>query len=177
MSAETYSKAYIARCHRTLMEWGAPLDGWLVFNTYDCLEEADELFTCELCGCTQVRIVHEMKHTHFYEPISVGCICAGIMEGDILAAKERERLVRNRSKRRKNFLKRLWDQKPYGVSFLRYRGKVLKIYESCAKPGHFRVSLGNDCTSQHKGKPITNFLTAVHAAFNLIDPAEGAWHA
>jgi len=122
MSGETYSKAYIARCHRTLKEWGAPLDGWVVSNTYDCLEEANELFTCELCGSTQVRIVHEMKHTHFYEPISVGCICAGIMEGDIIAAKERERLVRSRSKRRKNYLKHIWDHTPYGVTLLRYRG-------------------------------------------------------
>lgn len=177
MSGEIYSKAYIARCHRTLKEWGAPLDGWVVNNTYDCLEEADELFTCELCGCTRVRIVHEMKHACFYEPISVGCICAGIMEGDILAAKERDRLMKNRAKRRKNFLKRLWDKTPDGAYVLRYRGELLKISESHVHPGHFTVSLGNNRTSQHKGKPITNFLTAVHAAFNLIDPAEEAWHA
>jgi len=177
MSGEIYSKAYIARCHRTLKEWGAPLDGWVVNNTYDCLEEADELFTCELCGCTRVRIVHEMKHAYFYEPISVGCICAGIMEDDILAAKERDRLMKNRAKRRKNFLKRLWDKTLDGAYVLRYRGELLKISESHVHPGHFTVSLGNDCTSQHKGKPITNFLSAVHAAFNLIDPAEEAWHA
>jgi hypothetical protein len=177
MSGEIYSKAYIARCHRTLKEWGAPLDGWFVFNTYDCLEEANELFTCELCGCTQVRFVHEMEHQQYFERISVGCICAGIMEGDILAAKERERLVRNRAKRRKNYLKRLWDHTPYGVSFLRYRGEVLKIYESHVHPGQFTASLGNTTTSHHKGKPITNFLMAVYAAFDLIDPIEEIWNA
>ncbi len=175
MSAETYSKAYIARCHRTLKEWGAPLDGWVVNNTYDCLEEADELFTCELCGCTRVRIVHEMKHACFYEPISVGCICAGIMEGDILAAKERERLVRNRSKRRKNFLKKTWKETRYGAFFLWYRGKRLRIFR--LSNGRFEVCYNNTSTECHKGKPITNFLMAVHAAFDLIDPAEEAWHA
>jgi hypothetical protein len=177
MSAEMYSKAYIARCHRTLKEWGAPLDGWLVFNTYDCLEEADELFTCELCGCTQVRIVHEMKHTHFYEPISVGCICAGIMEGDILAAKERDRLMKNRAKRRKNFLKQTWEEPRYGVFLLLYRGELLKIFRSRTDPNRFEVCCGYTSIECHKGKPITDFLSAVHAAFNLIDPAEEAWHA
>jgi hypothetical protein len=118
-----------------------------------------------------------MEHLQYFERISVGCICAGIMEGDILAAKERERLVRNRSKRRKNYLKRLWDHTPYGVSFLRYRGENLKIYESHIHPGQFTASLGNTTTSHHKGKPITNFLTAVHAAFDLIDPIEEIWNA
>ncbi len=175
MSAEAYSKAYIARCHKTLKEWGAPLDGWFVFNVYDCLEEANELFTCELCGCTQVRIVHVMHNHHYFERISVGCICAGIMEGDILAAKERERLVKNRAKRRKNFLKKTWEETRYGVSLLWYRGKRLRIFR--LGNGRFKVCYNNTSTECHKGKPITDFLTAVHAAFDLIDPVVEIWHA
>ena len=124
-----------------------------------------------------MRIVHEMKHAHFYEPISVGCICAGIMEGDILAAKERDRLMRNRSKRRKNFLKRLWDHTSYGVSFLRYRGEMIRIITSRIDPNWFEVCCCNKSTRCHKGKPITNFLMAVHAAFDLIDPIEEIWNA
>lgn len=177
MSGETYSKAYIARCHKTLKEWGAPLDDWVVFNTYDRLEEADELFTCELCGCTQVRFVHEMEHLQYFERISVGCICAGIMEGDILAAKERERLVKNRSKRRKNFLKKTWDETRYGVFLLLHRGELLKIFRSKIDPNRFEVCCGYTSTECHKGKPITNFLSAIHAAFNLIDPIEEIWNA
>jgi hypothetical protein len=32
-----------------------------------------------------------MQHKGYPEVIEVGCICAGVMEGDILAAKDRER--------------------------------------------------------------------------------------
>lgn len=41
-----------------------------------------DLFTCELCDCSQVRFVHVMRHDEYFETVSVGCICAGIMEGD-----------------------------------------------------------------------------------------------
>lgn len=177
MSTKPYGEAYIARCHRTLTEWGAPLDDWFVTNTYDCLEEANELFTCELCGCTQVRIVHVMEHLHYFERISVGCICAGIMEGDILAAKERERMVKNRAKRRKNYLKRIWEQTPYGVSLMRYRGEMLQICKSKIHPNQFVVCCSKKSTRCHKGKPITDFCSAIHAAFDLIDPVEEIWNA
>ena len=42
-----------------------------------------------------LRARHDARTTS--RGVSVGCICAGVMEGDILAAKERERLMRNRS--------------------------------------------------------------------------------
>ena len=45
-----------------------------------------------------------MVHEDYFDVVIVGCICAGIMEGDILRAKERDRLMKNRSKRRKNFI-------------------------------------------------------------------------
>ena len=52
-------KAYYARCIRQLKEWGAPLDGWRCTKVIDVKEDGyeigcfDDLFECELCGCTK----------------------------------------------------------------------------------------------------------------------------
>jgi hypothetical protein len=97
--------AYIARCHKVLREWGAPLSDWYCIHVYDMADDDGEIYdlaTCELCGCSKVRYVHVMRHDLYFEDIEVGCICAGIMEGDILAAKDRERLMKNRAKRKQN---------------------------------------------------------------------------
>ncbi len=86
MSMYEIDSAYVRRCQKRLQEWGAPLSGWYCDYIYDVADEEEdsdhiELFTCELCDCTQVRFVHVMRHDEYFETVSVGCICAGIMEG------------------------------------------------------------------------------------------------
>ena len=74
--------AYIARCHKVLREWGAPLSDWHCVYVYDMADDDGgvyDLATCELCGCSKVRYVHVMRHDQYFEDIEVGCICAGIM--------------------------------------------------------------------------------------------------
>ena len=102
MSMYEIDSAYVRRCQKRLQEWGAPLSGWYCDYIYDVADEEEDpdyidLFTCELCDCSQVRFVHVMRHDEYFETVSVGCICAGIMEGDILAAREREWLMKNRA--------------------------------------------------------------------------------
>ena len=92
------SKAYLAKCLRRLKEWGAPLEDWRCVDLIDMCEGDDEdtsptFAKCDLCDCHKVRFVHVMDHPLYLEEVRVGCICAGIMEGDVLAAKERERLM------------------------------------------------------------------------------------
>ena len=116
MSMYEIDSAYVRRCQKRLQEWGAPLSGWYCDYIYDVAdEEADpdhiDLFTCELCDCSQVRFVHVMRHDEYFETVSVGCICAGIMEGDILAARERERLMKNRANRKRQLSADLSGQK------------------------------------------------------------------
>ncbi|XCB30426.1 hypothetical protein RQN30_03205 [Arcanobacterium hippocoleae] len=97
--------AYLARCHATLKTWKAPLEGWQCINLIDYSEPNSGLTTCELCGCSKVRFIHVMTHHDYFDPVEVGCVCAGVMEGDQLAARERECKARNRAKRRATFLK------------------------------------------------------------------------
>lgn len=79
---------YIAKCRKTLKSWDAPLKNW---NCVKLIDEEEPVFICELCGCKKVRFVHVMEHKDYFERVSVGCICAGIMEGNLMAAQERER--------------------------------------------------------------------------------------
>lgn len=123
-----YSSAYMQKCLKALEAIGAPTENWW------CLEVLDEEYadnTCELCGCESVRFVHVMRNAQWFEDIKVGCICAGVMEGNVLAAVERERLARNSSKRRKNYFSKKWKRMQTNGKryfYLRYKSEDLYIY-------------------------------------------------
>ena len=57
-----------------------------------------------------------------YRPLGVGCVCAGRMEGDPQAARERERTFRKRETRRRTFMNRIWRRSRDGNEYLRVRG-------------------------------------------------------
>ena len=164
-------KAYYARCIRQLKEWGAPVTGWRCVDIIDVREDDYDapLSECELCGCAHVRYEHVMDNDLYFEPVTVGCICAGIMEGDILAAEEREHQMRNRSKRKRNFLKHEWRHEWRGLWHRTYRGREVQIRES---GGRYSVHAGNKATNRYKGKPIMDFYSAIYAAFEIADPVE-----
>ncbi|MDD4297288.1 MAG: hypothetical protein PHC69_10090 [Ruminiclostridium sp.] len=172
---ESFSQSYKARCIKRLNGWNAPLSGWECIYMYDVVEDSYEsedtiLFTCELCDCSQVRYVHVMHHKKYFEDISVGCICAGIMEGNILAAKKREREMKNRAKRKANYLKREWQWSFNGNRTIIYKNRRLTIISSKFNKGGFGIICDGRSIWSYKGKRIMNHLTAVHAAFDLIDP-------
>lgn len=169
--ADNTDKNYLAKCHRQLSEWGAPLCGWYCTDVIDVREDDPEapLAECELCGCASVRYEHVMMHERYFEPVTVGCICAGIMEGDILKAKERERLMRNRSKRKRNFIKRPWNQSRQNVYYRTYRRRLITIIEHS---GRYSVHYGAKAVLTYKGRPIQDLLSAAYAAFDLADPVE-----
>lgn len=168
------TSAYISRCQKQLNEWNAPLSDWYCIDVIDIEEEFSntDLFTCELCGCTRVRFVHVMEHLSYFETISVGCVCAGIMEGDILSAKDRERQMKNRAKRKNNFPNRKWKQNRYGGYSLKYQDSWVNINPSRFNQNHYGVSCNGKSIWKYKGRPITSFLAAAYAAFDLVDPVE-----
>ena len=175
MSMYEIDSAYVRRCQKRLQEWGAPLSGWYCDYIYDVADEEEdsdhiELFTCELCDCTQVRFVHVMRHDEYFETVSVGCICAGIMEGDILAARERERLMKNRAKRKRNFPRRQWRKNWYGNYQLTYQGR--KVFINNKGGNRYSVYVDGRTAWSYKGKPLDNFVLAAYAAFELADPIE-----
>ena len=175
MTTYEMDSAYVRRCHKRLLEWGAPLSGWYCEYVYDVTGGDDdvgssELFTCELCNCQQVRSVHVMRHDAYFEPVEVGCICAGIMEGNILAAKERERVMKNRAKRKQNFPYREWYKNRYGSYQLTYQGK--KVFINCKGNNQYSVYVNGVTSQTYKNKPINSFVSAAYAAFELADPVK-----
>lgn len=173
MATEVYSKAYESRCIARLVQWGAPISGWRCVDTYDTADgdSGDPNFhTCELCNCPSVRFVHVMGHPDHSKELHVGCICAGIMEGDILGAKAREREMRNRAKRKSNFRKKSWTEKATGNFTLRYKGNRITIVPSRTGRGGYGVYYAGGSTWYRDGNRISSFADAVDVAFDLIDP-------
>ena len=156
---------YIARCHRRLKKWGAPLENWNCSRVVD----NEDTTTCELCNCEKVRFIHVMEHDMYFEEVNVGCICAGIMEGDILAAKERDRLMKNRAKRKLNFPKRKWKVSRNGSHYIDYKDKRVFIN---LNNGKYNCNCEGNRVWSYKGKTIENFISACYAAFDLIDPID-----
>ena len=111
-----------------------------------------------------------MRHDEYFETVSVGCICAGIMEGDILAARERERLMKNRANRKRNFPHRQWRKNWYGNYQLTYRGR--KVFINNKGGNRYSVYVDGRTAWSYKGKPLDNFVLAAYAAFELADPIE-----
>ena len=169
--SDTVDERYLRRCIRTLKQWGAPLDGWICVDVVDVKEDDDDVgfSTCELCGCSNVRYEHYMKHDEYFEEVIVGCICAGIMEGDILKAKERERLMKNRAQRRKRFVAKGWEETLSGQQYRDYKDEKVLLHKCSVG---YSVQVKGRMIYQYKGKRIMDTLTAAYAAFNVLDPVE-----
>ena len=161
--------SYESKCLKKLKDLGAPLEGWTCTMMID---EEYPAFVCELCGCEKVRFVHVMTNPDWYTELQVGCICAGVMEGDILAAKDRDRKVKNRAKRRQYFPRRKWTHLPDGSYSIGCKGPHVTI----RKVGERYICYSdNEYTATYHNKPITDLLSAFYAAFDLADPIEEVW--
>lgn len=165
-------EGYLNRCIRRLESWNAPLSGWECESISDVKEDDFDapLACCDLCGCSQVRYVHSMRHPQYFEPVDVGCECAGVMEGNELAARDRDRRMKNRAKRKRNYLKRRWKTSYNGNQTLWYKRQWITIVEA---NGGFSVIADGGKAWRYRGKRITDFRTAVYVAFDLVDPPIG----
>ena len=53
---------------------------------------------CEICRRERVRYVHVMKHEDHPDQLRCGCVCAGHMESDPAAARDREKSLKRKLK-------------------------------------------------------------------------------
>ncbi len=180
------SKCYYA-CVKKLKEMGLPISGWECVGVEDMRygKNDGDFAACDLCG-TSVRFLHYMEHTDSGETISVGCVCAGILEGDELAAIRREQNEKNRSMRKSRFLKRKWHKfrgNPDIVSS-KYHGKFIAIQKiptpndrklPCVESYRYKVyvdgeKVANIKADGEKSLRFDSFSSAVIGAFEKADP-------
>jgi hypothetical protein len=109
---------------------GVPHRGWVCIDVEDLGEPEGN---CDMCE-TEIRYVHVMRHPQSGD-IRVGCICAGHMERDYAAPLDRERRLKNRSKRRERWLTRRWLESRAGNYRLRLEGRLFGVFRDPDYPG------------------------------------------
>ena len=118
----------LARLNEAENQWkrdDVPHSGWICTGVSDL---GAPVGICEMCGHQIIRYAHHMIHPQ-YRPIVAGCYCAGKMEGNMDAARERERNLKNQLARKESFIRRQWKRSKNGNEYLRIRGHVLVLYK------------------------------------------------
>lgn len=164
-----------------VMRWNKadlPHKGWTEIGMEDLGEglegEEIEYEQCEMCGNEKIRYVHIMKHPEVHGELHVGCICASKMTDDYVNPEARENNLRNRSNRRKNFMKQRWNVHPRSGNYvLRYKGENITIMRSKFGSGWGVIFQGETRWKYHE-KKIYDLDTAKLVAFNLFDELHGS---
>jgi hypothetical protein len=151
-------------------KWGRPdipQRGWRCLFITD-LEEPAHI--CQMCEAKEVRYVHSMQHDDYHEILDVGCECAARMEPSLRNAHARVREMKNRTKRRANWLTRKWRVSAKGNPWLKTHGHHITIFR---KGSHWTFRVGReDDNFEHFAN--TTFRTpdeAKLAAFDFLWPA------
>lgn len=113
--------------HGKWSEPGVPHKGWACVD-FDDLEELSGV--CKMCERQEIRYVHYMKHPDYAEILGVGCVCAGHMEEDYNAPREREKSLRNASNRKRRWLIRKWKVSVKGNDYLDVDGFIVSVFKN-----------------------------------------------
>ena len=106
---------------------GVPHKGWQ-FYYFEDLE--DLVGTCEMCETQSIRYVHYMEHPDYGDVLGVGSVCAGHMEEDYIAARERERQARSKANRRARWMNAEWRNSLRGNSYINRNGFNVVLHRS-----------------------------------------------
>ncbi|MCG8625184.1 MAG: hypothetical protein MJE68_24700 [Proteobacteria bacterium] len=99
-------------------ESGVPHKGWNCVGVTD-LESPSAI--CQMCERKRIRYVHYMEHPDYDVTLAVGCVCAGNMEEDYVAAKNREKGLVSNARRKEKWLQRNWKISAKGNSYIKTR--------------------------------------------------------
>lgn len=141
---------------------GIPHKGWTCID----LEDLEDLVgACAMCGTT-IRFVHHMVHADVSCAVEAGCVCAGKMEENLRAARQRERKALNRAERRKRWTTRRWKRSWAGNERLSYRGFVLGVYRRKDRPDCWKARING----LFGGREYPSAEAAKRALFDLLTP-------
>ncbi|ANG63132.1 hypothetical protein A8C75_12050 [Marinobacterium aestuarii] len=104
---------------------GVPHKGWSCEYIEDLGSPSE---VCHMCESQNIRYVHYMSHHEYPEVLAVGCVCAGHMEDDLNAAKERDVQMHSRARKRKQWLSRVWKVSQKGYDYIKSDGYIVTVY-------------------------------------------------
>lgn len=158
---------------------GVPHLGWTCVDIEDLGEPSQ---VCGMCESQEIRYVHFMQHDAYPHVLEVGCVCAGNMEGDLLAARRRDATMLSRAGRRARWLSRSWRVSVKGNEWIRSDGfrVIVRMVD-----GHWAVSIASeeDNSVRHGRRRYRTSAQAKLAAFDFIsrllaaDARSGGGHA
>lgn len=139
-----------------------PHDGWVCIDVIDL---GAPVGVCRMCGRQIIRYVHVMFHPNYPRRIGAGCVCAGRMEGDVDAARERENAVKNRLARRETFLKTPLKRSRNGNEYMKYKGEIVTLLKDKYREGRYKTAFRNSFSASCPTRE-----EALSEAFDKIDP-------
>ena len=141
-----------------------PHDGW---TCVDVIDLGEPVGVCRMCGHQIIRYVHVMRHPDYPRTIGAGCVCAGRMEGDPEAARNREAAFKNRLARRETFMASKLKRSRKGNEYLKYKGELVTLLEDRFRPGCWKTAVRSIYT-----EPRQTREEALGDAFDILDPWE-----
>jgi hypothetical protein len=143
---------------------GVPHKGWVCVDIEDLGSPTSR---CEMCESQDIRYVHYMEHPAYAEVIGVGCVCAGHMEGDLAASKEREASMKSRASKRRRWLDRAWKRSQNGNPYIKADGHRVTLYRRGGGWAATVASLDGE-TVIHSRRNYRTSDEAALAAFDVI---------
>lgn len=103
-----------------------PKKGWECIGVDDLGK--DNYTKCQMCGREDIRYVHTMTHADYVGTVDAGCICSGHMSENMLAAKDRERLLKNNASKLNRLITKTWKISKNGNEYMTWEGKNVGVF-------------------------------------------------
>jgi hypothetical protein len=145
---------------------GVPHKGWSCIGFEDLGQPE---LVCDMCERQEIRYVHYMEHPDYPETLSCGCICAGHMEEDVVAAQRRESRAHSSRQRRARWLGRQgWRLSVKGNRYIRVDGYRITVFK---RDGGYKAVISRPATGfTHFGR--RTFPTEAAAQLACFDALE-----
>jgi hypothetical protein len=117
---------------------GIPKKGWVSSEVIDYSAEYGGYASCEMCGKEHIRYVHIMEHPE-HDNLGVGCVCAEKMSGDYEGPKLREKALKAKVNRKREWVSRDWRMSSKGNPYRNVNGVNVGIHKISATTWGFRV--------------------------------------
>ncbi|MBR4960462.1 MAG: hypothetical protein IKY52_06165, partial [Clostridia bacterium] len=139
--------------------------GW---ECIDIIDLGQPVGVCRMYGHQIIRYVHVMQHPDYHRTIGAGCVCAGRMEGDIEAARQRESEFKNRLARLETFMALPRKRSRNGHEYVKYKGEIITLLEDKYRKGQWKTAFRN-----RYSQPYPTKEEALRAVFEEIDGENG----